>query len=122
MKWIKRSTIAFVLIIAVLSALPFLITLNDYIPRVEKLASEKLGEKVSISGIKFSALPFPHVTVEGIVVGKSDDITIGRVNIFLDLFSLLKSTKVIRNLDIDSLELSDQALALIPALSRSDRK
>jgi len=120
MKWLKPILIALAVLLAIAIALPFFISLNDYIPRIEKEVSARLKEPVSIKSIKFAALPLPHVTVEGITVGTTDDIKLGKVTVTPDLFSLLQSTRVIRSIEIDSLVLTRKAIDGIPALAKSD--
>jgi uncharacterized protein involved in outer membrane biogenesis len=120
MKWLKRILVALALLLAVALALPFFISLNDYIPRIEKEVSVRLKEPVSIKGIKFSALPLPHVTIDRITVGKTDDIKVETVIVTPDLFSLLESTKVIKSIEIHSLVLTQKAIDRIPAWSKPD--
>ena len=120
MKWLKRIGIVLGVIILILAVVPFFITLNDYIPRIEKEASARLKEPVSIKSIKFSALPLPHVTVDRITVGKTDDIKVETVTVTPDLFSLLGSTKVIKSIEIHSLILTQKAIDKIPAWSKPD--
>ncbi len=120
MKWLKRISVALALLLAVALALPFFISLNDYIPQIEKAVSARLKEPVSIKSIKFSALPLPHVTVDRITVGKTDDIKVETVTVTPDLFSLLESTKVIKSIEIHSLILTQKAIDKIPAWSKPD--
>lgn len=120
MKWIKRLLIALAALLVIAGALPFLISLDDYIPRIEKEVSARLKEPVSIKSIRFAALPLPHVTVDGITVGTTDDIRLGKVLVTPDLFSLLQSTRVIRSIEIDSLALTRKAVDRLPALAKSD--
>jgi uncharacterized protein involved in outer membrane biogenesis len=120
MKWFKRIAIVFGVLLAILIALPFFITLNDYIPRIEKEASARLREPVSIKSIRFSALPLPHVTIDGITVGATDDIKVGKVTVTPDLFSLLQPTKVIKSIEIDALLLTQKAIDKIPVWTKPD--
>jgi len=120
MKWLKRILIALAVLLVIAVALPFFISLNDYIPRIEKEVSARLKEPISIKSIKFSALPLPHVTIEGVSVGKTDDIKVETVTVTPDLFSLLGSTKVIKSIDIHSLILTQKAIDKIPAWSKPD--
>jgi uncharacterized protein involved in outer membrane biogenesis len=112
--------IALAALLAIAVALPFFISLNDYIPRIEEEVSARLKEPVSIKSIKFAALPLPHVTVDGITVGKTDDIKLGKVTVTADLFSLLQSTRVIKSIEIDSLVLTQKGIDKIPAWAKSD--
>ena len=120
MKWLKPVLIALAVLLAIAAALPFFISLDDYIPRIEKAASARLQEPVSIKSIKFAALPLPHVTVDGITVGTTGDIKLGKVRVTPDLFSLLQSTRVIKSIEIDSLALTQKAIDKIPAWTKSD--
>ena len=94
MKWLKRMLIGLAALLVIAAALPFFISLDDYIPRIEKEVSARLKQPVSIRSIKFAALPLPHVTVDGITVAKTDDLKLGKVMVTPDLFSLLQPTKV----------------------------
>ena len=120
MKLLKRLLIAFALLLLIAGVLPFFISLNDYIPRIEKEASARLKQPVSIKSIKLAALPLPHVTLDGITIGTTDGIELGRVTVTPDLFSLLQPTKVIKRIDIDSLVLTRKAIDKIPAWVNSD--
>lgn len=120
MKWLKRILIALAMLLVIAVALPFFISLNDYIPRIEKEVSARLKEPVSIKSIKFAALPLPHVTIDRITVGKTDDIKVETVTVTPDLFSLLGSTKVIKSIEIHSLILTQKAIDKIPAWSKPD--
>ncbi|MEO7727613.1 MAG: AsmA family protein [Burkholderiales bacterium] len=120
MKWLKRSLIALVVLLVIAAAIPFFITLDNYIPRIEKEASAKLKEPVTIKSIKFSALPTPHITVDGITVGKTEDIKLGKVTVTPELFSLFSATKVIRSIELNSLVLTQKAIDKIPVWSKSD--
>jgi uncharacterized protein involved in outer membrane biogenesis len=102
MKWLKRILIALALLLAVAIALPFFISLDHYIPQLEKELSATLNEPVSIRSIRFAAFPLPQVTVDGIAVGRTDDIKLERVTVTPDLLSLMTSPKVIRSIEIDS--------------------
>ena len=120
MKWLKPILIALAVLLVTAVALPFFISLNDYIPQIEKEVSARLKEPVSIKSIKFSALPLPHVTIDRISVGKTDDIKVATVTVTPDLFSLLGSAKVIKSIEIHSLVVTQKAIDKIPAWSKPD--
>ena len=104
-------------LLAIAAALPFFVSLDRYIPRIEAQASARLQVPVSIRSMKFAAFPLPHVTIDGIAVGKTDDIQLGKVMVTPDLFSLLRSTTVIRTVEIDSLVVTPKAIERIMALA-----
>ena len=126
MKWLKRILIGLAVlvaaVVAVAIAVPFFISLDDYIPRMEKEASAKLKEPVKIGKIRVSALPVPHVVIDGITVGKTEDLKVGKVTVTPELSSLLSPTKVIRSIEIDSLVMTQKAIDKIPIWSKQEGK
>jgi uncharacterized protein involved in outer membrane biogenesis len=118
MKRLKRIAIPFALLVAVLAIVPSLIPLNHYIPRVQKEAADVLGEPVSIESLHASAFPLPHARIDGIVIGESQDIKIGKVTVTPDLWSLLTSEKTIRKVAVDNVTLSKKAFGILAALTQ----
>ena len=122
MKWLKWIGVVLGVIVLILAAVPFFISLDDYIPRIEQEISARLKEPVKIGSLKASGLPLPHVTVGGVTVGKTEDIKVGKVTVTPDLFSLLGSTKIIKSIEIDGLVLTQKAIDKIPAWTKTDAK
>lgn len=120
MKWFKRISIGLLALLAIALALPFFISLNDYIPQVEQAISNRLNEPVSIKNIRFTLLPSPYVTLDGVAAGGADGIVLGKLRVTPDLFSLLQPVKIIRSIKIDSLTLTQKAIAKISALAMPD--
>jgi uncharacterized protein involved in outer membrane biogenesis len=120
MKWPKRILIALALLIAAAGTLPFFIKLDDFIPRIEKEASAKLNEPVSIKSLQLGLMPLPHVTVDGITVGKNADLTLGQVVIKPAILSLFSSTKVVRSIEVKSLVVTQQAIDKLVPLAKSN--
>ena len=126
MKWLKRTLIGLAVLAGVLVAaavaIPFFISVDDYIPRIEKAASDKLKDPVKIGKIRISGLPVPHVVIEGVTVGKTEDLKVGKVTVTPELASLFSPTKVIRSIEIGSLVLTQKALDKIPLWSKTEGK
>ena len=122
MKWIKRIAIAFGALLVILAAAPFVIVLDDYVPRIEKAVSAKLKEPVSIRQLRFSALPLPHLKVDGITIGKTEDLRVGKVIVRPDLWSLMEPVKVIKSIDIEDLVLTQKGADKIPDWTAGDAK
>lgn len=122
MKWLKLSGLLLLLLVLLLAAVPFLVSLDDYIPQIEKEVSARLKEPVKIASIRAAGLPLPHVTVDGITVGRTEDIKVGKVTVTPDLWSLLGATKLIKSIEIDGLVLTQKAIDKIPVWTKSDAK
>ena len=122
MKWITRAGLILVTVALLLAIVPFFISLDDYIPTIEKEVSARLKEPVKIGSLRAAGLPLPHVTVSGITLGKTEDIKVGKVTVTPDLWSLLDATKVIKSIDIDGLVLTQKAIDKIAAWIPADAK
>jgi uncharacterized protein involved in outer membrane biogenesis len=118
MTWLKRILFAIGLLIIVALALPLFITFNDYIPRIEQAISTKLKEPVSIKNIKFTSLPRPHLTVDGITIGTNEDIILSKIVLIPDIFSLLQSSIVIKRIEVESPIITQKAFDKISELSK----
>lgn len=122
MKWFKRIAVGLGLLIALLAVLPFFISLNDYIPRIEQEVSARLREPVKIRSLRAAILPVPHLTVDGIAIGKTEDLKVGKVTVTPALLSLFDSPRVIKSIEIDGLVLTQKAIDKIPLWTKSDAK
>jgi uncharacterized protein involved in outer membrane biogenesis len=119
MKWLKWGGLALGAIVLILAVVPFFISLNDYIPRIESEISAQIKEPVKIGSLRAGGLPLPHLTVTGITVGRTGDIQVGEATITPKLMSLLGATKVIRSIDIEKLVVTQKAIDRIAVLTQS---
>ena len=118
MKWFGRIGITLSVLIALLAVVPFFVALNDYIPALEREAGNVLGEQVSIDSLHVSVFPVPHARIDGIVIGASEDIRIGKVTLTPDFWSLFRAAKVIRSVDVENVALSHKAISILTALTQ----
>ena len=114
MKWLKIIGGVLAVLVAALATIPLFISLDDYIPRIEQAVSSRIHEQVKIGILRAAGLPLPHVTVNGITVGKTEDIKVGKVTVTPDLWSLASATKVVKSIEIDGLVLTQKAVDKIP--------
>jgi hypothetical protein len=122
MKWLKWTGVAVGLIVAALAVAPFFISLDGYIPVLERELSTHLKEPVKIASLRAGGLPLPHATIGGITIGKTDDIKVGKVTVTPDLWSLASATKVVRSIEIDGLELTQSGIDRIPVWAQTDAR
>jgi uncharacterized protein involved in outer membrane biogenesis len=121
MKWLKGALALLVVFVAIAAAVPFFVTLNDYIPALEKEISERIGEPVSIENLHAALLPVPQARVDGITIGTAEEVQVGKVTLTPDLWTLLRSEKVIRTVELEDVTLTQKALGGLTALSQGDR-
>ena len=86
--------------VAVLLVLPLLIPLGRFIPEIERIASEQLKAPVKVESLNLYFLPLPHLTVQGIAVGKEPFLEVEKVTITPRLMSLFSRQKVIRKISL----------------------
>lgn len=112
----KKIVIALLIVIGLLLIVPFLIPLQTYLRQAEHLASEQLGQPVSIGSAHLFFLPSPHVTAHDIVLGKNQALKIDALVLTPTLTSLFSDTKTI-DLQFKKPIIKKSALDFIAALS-----
>lgn len=122
MKWLKIGGGVLLVLVGMLAAIPFLVSLDDYIPVLERELSSRLKEPVKIGRLRAAGLPLPHATASGITIGKAGDIKVGKVSVTPDLWSLASATRVVKSIEIDGLTLTQGAIDRIPLWAKTDAK
>ncbi len=112
----KKILIGVAIIVSLLIILPFLIPMQTYLHQAEKIASEKLGQPVSISSVHLFFLPSPRVIADDIVVGKNQELKVESLMVTPTIGSLFSATKII-DLTISKPLLKKAALDFISALT-----
>jgi uncharacterized protein involved in outer membrane biogenesis len=108
-----------VLALAVAIAVPFLVPVERFIPDLERLASQKLGQPVSVEDLRLYLLPFPRVVASRISIGKRDQVMIGELELQPDLLSLLSGPRTVRLIRADRVAVDVSAFALLSAMPKS---
>lgn len=118
MRWFKYSAILLGILLALALILPFLIPLKTYIPPLEQLASDKLGEQVTITDLSFSLLPLPSATLHGLSIGKTQPIQVESITVRPALGSLWQEVKVLRAVEVKGFSVDRRMLGLAGALAK----
>jgi AsmA family len=116
----KKIVIASISVIGLLLIVPFLIPMQSYLRQAEKLASEHLGQSVSIDSAHLFLLPSPHVTANDIVLGKNQALKIATLKITPTLSSLFSDFKTI-DLQFNKPVMKKAAFDFIMALSSNKK-
>src|SRR5882724_4191615 len=95
-RWYLGTGIAFALLLVV----PFVLPLGGFIPEIERMASEQLKAPVKIESLRLFFLPLPHLSVEGISVGRKPFLQVQKVHVTPRLTSLFSEQKVIREISL----------------------
>lgn len=116
MKKSKKILIGVVLAISLLFIVPFLIPAETFLRKAELIATEALGEPVTITDGNLFLLPSPRVIASNIIVGNNQQITIEKLIIVPTVSTLFSSNKQI-DLTITKPVIKKSALAFISALN-----
>jgi len=106
------------LLLVVALAAPFLVPVSRFIPEIERVASQKLGQPVEIAELRLSILPTPRVVAHGIRVGKADLAKIGELEIVPELKSFLSGPRALRLVRAQKVELEEAALGIPGAMPK----
>jgi len=99
------------------------IPLRGFANKLEKGIGGWLHEDtVSISNLKFTLIPSPHLKIEQLTIGKLLDVKAPVGRVYLDIGALLSDRVVINSLEFDSLTLSGDAPRRILAWGNPEGK
>ena len=107
-----------VLAVALLHVVP----LRSFADKLEKTLAGWLHEEVSISALKFSLLPSPHLKIEGLTVGKLLDAKASTGRVFLDISTLFGDRLSINTLELDNVSITGDAPRRILGWAKIDGK
>lgn len=117
--WWRWLVAALVAIVVIAFVVPFVVPLSRFIPEITRVASEKLGQPVAISGLRLQILPVPGVAISGLIVGRKAEISIERARVEPSLLAWLTGHKVIDLISADKVRVSDAAIRMFEAMPRS---
>ena len=118
MKKSKKIVLAAVLVISLLLILPFLIPMQTYLHQAEKIASEKLGQPVTIGSAHVQLLPSPRVSASDIVVGAHEELKVASLVVVPTMASLFSDSKIL-DVSISKPVIKKAALDFVTALKTS---
>src|SRR5207253_9073936 len=90
-----------------------------FIPQVERIVGERLGEPVSIGGLRFTLFPAPQLKIEQIAIGKGQDVRIGSALVALSPAALMDEKKEFDEVEINGLALDQDALPRLAAWTQA---
>lgn len=111
--WGKSVAIGLFLIVALALGLVHVIPFDSHNALFEKMASEQFQQPVTIRRVNLSLVPQPHWRLEGVAIGKENQIKIVSVNAFPELDTLLSEKIVWKSIEMSSPVLSEEGLSWI---------
>ena len=118
-KLVRRTLIYGVLAAAVAIAVPFVVPVAPFIPDITRLASEKLGQPVTMEDLRLHLIPKPRIVGSRITVGKSDQVMIGELEIEPDLLSFVLGPRTIRLIRAERVAIDESVFQLLAPRGRA---
>ncbi|MDD3884849.1 MAG: hypothetical protein PHW66_07960 [Gallionella sp.] len=103
--WLALIGGGIVLLLALIFALPYVMPWESYARKVEQNLSANLGMPVKVGGMRGHLLPSPQLEFSDISVGAAGTTRIGQARAHLGFNSLFTTTKPVKLLEIQNLQL-----------------
>jgi uncharacterized protein involved in outer membrane biogenesis len=116
---LKRTAPVVAALLVLLIIVPFLIPMGAYIKQIEQVASETIGQPVTVGSLRLALLPTPRVNVGDLRVGRHDDVTVDNIAVVPELGSLFSEVKVISSVVVKHPVVKKSALDFISAMPKS---
>lgn len=117
---LKRIALIIGVLLLLLVALPFLIPTGTYLKQIEQIASEKLGQPVTIESLHVAFLPTPRANIGNLRIGANTEVMVGSGAIVPELGSLFSDVKVISSVELDHVKIKLAAMDFIAAMPKSE--
>ena len=113
-KWRKPVAISAVLFVLATIGLVHVVRLDSLVPGIERLVESAIGEPLQIGAMRAGLFPSPHFKLEGVVVGKEQDVRIASARAVPDWASIFSDRKVLSELELLSVTADGAVLDRLP--------
>jgi uncharacterized protein involved in outer membrane biogenesis len=117
---LKRVALIFAVLVLLLVALPFLIPTDTYLKQIEQIASQKLGQPVTMESLHIAILPTPRANISNLHIGNNAEVTVESIAILPQLGSLFSDVKVISSVELNHLKVKSAALDFLSTMPKSE--
>ena len=100
------ATGLFILLLAMIAALPYVWPMPGYLRQLENKLSAQLHQPVHIAHLKAGWLPLPHLELQDVSIGSEQELKAASVILNFDITALLSEIKAIKNVEINDLALN----------------
>ena len=117
--WGKVGAGLFLLLLAALFAVPYLLPTQGYATRTEQLLSARLQHPVHIGQFAGRLLPMPHLELGNITIGEAERIKVSQAQVNFGLSALFSSSKPISAVELQGVQISNVDLTQLSAWLQS---
>lgn len=116
----KRIVVLIVVLMALLLLVPFLIPTETYLRQIERIATEKMGQPVSVGSLHLAVLPTPRANIGMLRIGPNEEVKVESIAVIPELGSLFSEVKVISAIVINNPLVKKAALDFISDIPKSE--
>jgi len=109
-RWGRIATWSTALLIVAIVAVPFLVPVDVFLRQAEQRLADRLGDPVRIADGSLLLVPTPRVVIEGLEIGEPVAARVGRIVLHPDVSTIFDARKVLRDVRVESVALSRDAL------------
>jgi hypothetical protein len=84
--------------------------LSPWIPAVEKMAAVRIGDPVTIGALHYALFPAPTLTLEGITIGRQQDIKVPSAAAAIGIVDLISEEKSVSHIELQAPVIDQDAL------------
>lgn len=118
-KLLRRAVLLLVVVAGLGIGALFVIPLDRYAPEIERIASNELGQPVSVRSVRLVPAPLPALELSGVSIGKTAEISAAKVLAMPTAGSWFSAQKQISRVELDGVTLTREALPLVAHLAKA---
>ena len=119
---LKPIAVGVVVVMALAVGVIHVMPMSGYIPAVEKIASDHIGEPVTIGSMKVSMLPGLKFKLASVNIGVTQDVSLNNVTVTPELGSLFGDRLVVKSVQADGGKVVKEALMRLPSWQDSSTR
>jgi len=112
--WALIGVAGVVVLIAAGVGLLHIIPLSGYVPAVQELMSKRLGQPVTIGSMRYEMFPASQLTLQGVNIGKLQDIKIDSLVVPVGPIGLITGTRSFDSIEAHRVSMDQDAFAVVP--------
>jgi hypothetical protein len=120
LRWLRWTLAIAAVVLVAAVAVPFLVPLDNFIPRISAQASAAVGQPVAIGGLRLHLLPTPRAVAAGIRVGGKDEVRIEELQLVPDWIALAGGRLALTLVRAEKVQLKEAALLIPGKMPKSD--
>ena len=109
--WVKLGGMSAIALLALGIGLLHVVPLTGYVPAVQELMAQRLGQPVQIGDLRYALLPAPQLTLKRVVIGRFEDVKAGNIVVSGSPFAFMGGERSFDRVEANGVSIEQDALA-----------